>query len=272
MRNAVARFVRQSPALVVAMLALFVAMGGTAIAAGSAVITGKQIKNNSITGADVKNKSLTARDFRGSVRGPRGPAGPAGPQGTQGPKGDKGDAGAPNPNAANSELLDGIDSSDFVRKSESFARNFSCAGSAWESAYSDATYATTGSLKYRTGGGTGLFRCSVDIPNGATVTAVSFSVAGAVSCSMWRTNMATSIGGETNMASVSNATGTARVTDTTVSPAGIDNANYAYFVQCNVGGTTSSEGVYGANIAYTTSGANTAALPRTAPSPSSSTR
>jgi hypothetical protein len=30
-------------------------MGGTVIAAGNALITGKQIKNSSITGADAKN-------------------------------------------------------------------------------------------------------------------------------------------------------------------------------------------------------------------------
>jgi hypothetical protein len=102
------------------MLALFVAMGGTAIAAGQALITGKQIKNSSITGADVKNKSLTARDFRGSVRGPRGLRGPAGPQGIQGPKGDKGDPGAPNPNAADSDKVDGYHASELNRMA--FAR------------------------------------------------------------------------------------------------------------------------------------------------------
>jgi hypothetical protein len=92
--------------MIVAMLALFVAMGGTAIAASSALITGKQIKNNSITGADVKNKSLTPRDFRGSVRGPRGLRGPAGAtgatgaqgaQGAQGPQGGQGAQGPPGP-------------------------------------------------------------------------------------------------------------------------------------------------------------------------------
>jgi hypothetical protein len=107
-----ARLVRQSPSMIVAMLALFVAMGGTAIAASSALITGKQIKNSSITGADVKNKSLTPRDFRGSVRGPRGPVGGRGPAGPVGPVGP---AGAPNPNAVNSDKLDDLDSTDFLR-------------------------------------------------------------------------------------------------------------------------------------------------------------
>jgi hypothetical protein len=94
-KTLVTRFGRQSPAIVIATLALFAALGGTAVAAGT-LITGKQIKNGSITGVDVKNKSLTPRDFRGSVRGPRGltgPSGPAGPQGVQGPQGAQGMAG-----------------------------------------------------------------------------------------------------------------------------------------------------------------------------------
>lgn len=101
--------------MLVAMLALFVALSGTAVATTSALITGAQIKNGSITGADVKNKSLTARDFRGSVRGARGLQGPPGPQGPQGLQGAKGDPGAPNPNAVNSDKLDNLDSTDFLR-------------------------------------------------------------------------------------------------------------------------------------------------------------
>ncbi len=80
------RHLRISPAMVVAMLALFAALTGTAVATTSALITGKQIKNGSITGADVKNKSLTPRDFRGSVRGPQGPPGPQGAAGALGPQ------------------------------------------------------------------------------------------------------------------------------------------------------------------------------------------
>ena len=93
---------RMSPAMVIAMVALFVALSGTAVATTSALITGAQIKNSSITGADVKNKSLTPRDFRGSVRGPRGlrgltgatgATGATGVTGATGAKGDKGDKG-----------------------------------------------------------------------------------------------------------------------------------------------------------------------------------
>ena len=96
MKQALARIGRQSPAMVVAMLALFVALSGTAVATTAAVvITGKQIKNASITGLDVKNKSLTARDFKGSVRGPRGLRGLTGAKGDPGATGATGAPGAP---------------------------------------------------------------------------------------------------------------------------------------------------------------------------------
>jgi hypothetical protein len=103
MKKVVVRFVRQSPAMVVAMIALFVALTGTAVATTSALITGAQIKNSSITGLDVKNKSLTAKDFKGSLRGARGPAGPAGPQGAQGAQGAQGPAGPQGPQGPQGE-------------------------------------------------------------------------------------------------------------------------------------------------------------------------
>jgi hypothetical protein len=40
--------------MMVAMLALFVALSGTAVATTSALITGNQIKNGSITGLDIR--------------------------------------------------------------------------------------------------------------------------------------------------------------------------------------------------------------------------
>jgi hypothetical protein len=93
---------RPSPAIVVALLALFVSLTGTAVATTSALITGRQVADGSLTGRDVKNKSLTPADFRGSVRGPAGPPGLPGAQGAQGvqgpqgAKGDKGDSGPTN--------------------------------------------------------------------------------------------------------------------------------------------------------------------------------
>lgn len=83
--------------MVVAMIALFVALTGTTVAATSVLITGKQIKNGSITGLDVKNKSLTARDIRGRLRGPAGPRGLAGAAGATGAQGAQGAQGLQGP-------------------------------------------------------------------------------------------------------------------------------------------------------------------------------
>jgi hypothetical protein len=124
LKKLLARLVRQSPAMIVAMLALFVALTGTAVATTSALITGKQIKNSSITGADVKNKSLTARDFRGSVRGPRGLRGLTGATGAPGAKGDKGDAGATGAQGTKGDKGDTGDrgpSDAYVAESDGFA-------------------------------------------------------------------------------------------------------------------------------------------------------
>src|SRR4051812_44075450 len=94
---------RPSPAMVVALLALFVAMGGTGYAAlklPKDSVGAKQIKRNAVKTSKVKNRSLLAEDFRlGQL--PRGARGP------------RGIAATPNPNAANSDKLDGKDSSAF---------------------------------------------------------------------------------------------------------------------------------------------------------------
>ena len=52
---------RPTPATVIACVALFVALGGGAYAAG--LITSQDVKNNSLRGIDVKNNSLSARDI-----------------------------------------------------------------------------------------------------------------------------------------------------------------------------------------------------------------
>ncbi|CAN5476245.1 hypothetical protein BH11ACT8_BH11ACT8_06260 [soil metagenome] len=51
-----------SAALIVAILALVTALGGTSYAAK--LITGKDIKNNSVAGKDIKNNSLTGKDIK----------------------------------------------------------------------------------------------------------------------------------------------------------------------------------------------------------------
>jgi hypothetical protein len=82
---------RLTYANVVSTACLFIVLGGSA-AAATKLITGKQIKNNSISSADIKDRSLLRRDFkRGQlVRGPVGPQGVQGAQGQQGPQGPPG--------------------------------------------------------------------------------------------------------------------------------------------------------------------------------------
>lgn len=97
------RLRKPSPAMLVAMVALFVALGGSSYAAlalprnsvdtkqiKKSAVTTKKIKNKAVTSKKVKNNSLLVTDFKASAR-----AGLRGPQGLPGTKGDKGDQGAP---------------------------------------------------------------------------------------------------------------------------------------------------------------------------------
>jgi hypothetical protein len=93
------RLRKPTPSMLIALLALFVALGGSSYAAlqlprGS--VGTKQLKNNAVTSPKVKNNSLLVRDFRASQRSLlRGPAGARGPQGAQGLPGPAGASGAP---------------------------------------------------------------------------------------------------------------------------------------------------------------------------------
>src|SRR4026209_431783 len=71
----------------VAYLALFVALGGTSMAASNALVP-----KNSVGTAQVINGSLLKTDFKSGQlpRGARGPAGPRGLAGAQGPAGPPG--------------------------------------------------------------------------------------------------------------------------------------------------------------------------------------
>jgi hypothetical protein len=236
-----------SPALVLSLVSLFMSAGGTVAAA--ALITSGEIRDNtirsvdirdetvrsrdiddgSLTGADVKNSSLTGADLEESTLG----------------------------QVPNTDQLDGLDSTQLLRRGESFTRHFSCAGVAWENGRSTEAHSISGSLKHGQGSVPGpLFYCNVDIPTGATVTAVSFAVkdsnpAGFLTCGMGRTNMTNQIGLITQMAIVDSIgrLGGVRITDTTINQPVIDNANFSYFLTCGVG-DDSSTGIYGGIVTY----------------------
>ena len=105
-----------SPAMGVALFALFVALSGVGVAATNLTLPKNsvgtsQIKNDSVTAAKiahnsissvlVKNGSLMASDFAAGqipagpqgAKGDTGATGPQGPQGLQGPQGPQGPAG-----------------------------------------------------------------------------------------------------------------------------------------------------------------------------------
>jgi hypothetical protein len=79
------------------ILAIFIALGGTAVAATVAkdTVTSKSIKNGQIKGVDVKDDGLTATDIdEGTLEGIRGPQGEPGADGPRGATGDQGPRGA----------------------------------------------------------------------------------------------------------------------------------------------------------------------------------
>ena len=93
------RLRKPSPALLIALIALFVALGGTSYAAlklPKASVGSKQLKKNSVTSPKVKAGSLLLSDFKSSERtGLRGAQGAQGAQGPQGAQGLQGTAGLP---------------------------------------------------------------------------------------------------------------------------------------------------------------------------------
>lgn len=84
---------KPTPGLVLGIIALVIAMGGSAVA--GSLITGKQIKNGSIT----------KRDLSKSARGSRGPQGPQGLQGVSGPQGLPGAPGAQGPSGMSNVVV-----------------------------------------------------------------------------------------------------------------------------------------------------------------------
>ncbi len=103
-----------SPALVVALIALFVSLGGTAVAAGVVPLAKRALTADKAKQADNAKRlgGRTAAQIAAQVRGaqgeqgaqgptgpagPKGDAGPGGPAGAEGSKGDTGDTGPQGP-------------------------------------------------------------------------------------------------------------------------------------------------------------------------------
>ncbi len=84
---------RLTYANVMATVAVFLALGGSAFAAATLTrnsVRGQHIAPNAISSSDVRNGRLLAADFAkgqlpAGVRGDAGPQGPIGPKGAEGP-------------------------------------------------------------------------------------------------------------------------------------------------------------------------------------------
>jgi len=87
------RFVRQNT---IALLALFLALGGTSFAA-AALINGSQIKPHTIAKNRLTNKAIKQLKGNRGPRGLQGPKGTTGAQGAQGVQGVQGVQGPPGP-------------------------------------------------------------------------------------------------------------------------------------------------------------------------------
>jgi hypothetical protein len=95
---------RPSPAMIVALIALFIAMGGTGYAAiklPANSVGSKQIKANAVVSSKIKNGTISRSDLAPGalLKGPQGIPGPQGPQGLQGVAGPQGPQGPEGPPA-----------------------------------------------------------------------------------------------------------------------------------------------------------------------------
>lgn len=122
---------RPSPAMTVAIVAVVMALGGTAVAAQlvgkgdikTGAVGKAEIQTGAVGSAEVRKNALGLRDFTVAARrtlreqsgpaGPRGPAGPAGPAGPKGDTGAQGDTGDTGP--AGASALDPVPSGETIR-------------------------------------------------------------------------------------------------------------------------------------------------------------
>ena len=129
-------------------------------------------------------------------------------------------------------------------------------------------YAKT--MRIRSGtGGSGFFVCNPGLPTRAVVTKVEFSIwdgsaSGQISfCGLYRAGLGSATAAESFQelaafppTGIAQAPGYARLTDTSIQNATIDNSKFSYWLQCNIGQAGQSLGLYGADVIYTISNTN----------------
>jgi hypothetical protein len=171
------RIHRPTPALIVAVVALFMALGGTSYAALK--ITGKNVANSTLTGADVKNKSLEEKELKpDTLTGSRINEATLGsvPHAINADNAVNAQTAA---KAADADKLGGLGATDFMRNiPRAYEANISGTNDfptgSTRGTLTDlpaGTYLITARLGYYNPGALGEETCTLDVPGGNDVAA-----------------------------------------------------------------------------------------------------
>ena len=129
-------------------------------------------------------------------------------------------------------------------------------------------YANTKRIRSGTSG-SGFFSCNPGLPTAAVVRKVQFSIwdgSGSSQlelCGLYRAGLGDATAAESAQelaavppTGIAEAPGFARLTDTSIKHATIDNSKFSYWLQCNLPQAGQSLGLYGADVIYTISNIN----------------
>ena len=239
-----------SPALVVSLIALAVALGGTGYAVTKLPknsVGTAQIKKDAVTGAKVKAGSLEASDFKAGqlpagTPGAAGATGPAGPTGATGATGAQGPAG-PSTGSAGGVLSGSFPNPGFAADAFGAQRTFAPVSSCVPKVIPLATPGTVilvdnlpNTGVYTNADGARLW-CNLDtVPYGARITTVEVLVrkndaSFPMTASLLRQDSGQAVGTVvSNVPAVSGSPGTVTLTLTPTSTQRVD-ANGALFVE-----------------------------------------
>ncbi len=157
----------------------------------------------------------------------------------------------------NADKLDGLDSTDLLGSDALFPGTASCAGTALFPVFNVVNYGETGGAR---AGDDAHYACGLAFPNGALVTSFTGTFFDDLAseetfCNLYgkRLDDASTIAlmGATTSTGISAVPGLVELTDSTIDSATIDNASYAYFADCWLGGNSGSLTVGAVRAAYT---------------------
>jgi hypothetical protein len=141
-----------------------------------------------------------------------------------------------------------------------YTRASSCAGLDFYPTDSSIAWHSDGDRRYNLGS-PGTFRCHVDLPNGAVVKKVQFTLddtdpfADVQQCQLNRLGLLSTSVVRQTMASIPSSAGlngVGRLTDSTIANATVDDGHFAYWLECSLN-PDSALGIFGADVVFTIS-------------------